>query len=71
MIYPRCPSCGTLIANRQIPYERGLEEIESNPNYDEEMKLEQKQKLIESLNIKLYCCKMRLITYKNKTEIIK
>ena len=71
MIYPRCPSCGTLIANRQIPYEKGLEEIESNPNLDEDMKLEQKRILIESLKIKLYCCKMRLMTYINKTEIIK
>lgn len=71
MIYPRCPSCGTLIANRQIPYEKGLEEIESNPNLDEDMKLEQKRILIEALKIKLYCCKMRLMTYINKTEIIK
>ena len=28
-------------------------------------------KLIESLQIKRYCCKMRVITYKNKTEIFK
>lgn len=71
MIYLKCPTCGYILGNRQIIYEQGLEEIESNPNNDEEQKLQLKQKLIESLKIKRYCCRMRVITYKNKTEIIK
>ena len=71
MIYLKCPTCSLVLGNRQQIYEQGLEEIESNPNNDEEMKLELKQKLINSLGLKRYCCKMRVITYKNKTEIIK
>jgi DNA-directed RNA polymerase subunit N (RpoN/RPB10) len=71
MIYLRCPTCGTILGNRQIMYDKGLEEIESNPNNDEKQKLELKTKLVESLELKRYCCKMRVITYKNKTEIFK
>lgn len=71
MIYLKCPTCGYLLGNRQKIYEQGLEEIESNPNNDEAKKLELKQKLVNSLELKRYCCTMRVITYKNKTEIIK
>ena len=51
-------------------YEKGLDEIYSDPNTDNEKKLELKTKLVESLGIKRYCCKMRVITYKNLPEII-
>ena len=71
MIYLKCPSCGYILGNRQVEYEKGLDEIESNPNNDEDLKLELKTKLVESLLIINYCCKMRVITYKNKTEIFK
>lgn len=70
MIYIKCPSCGLLLGNRQMVYEKGLDEINSNPNTDDEKKLELKTKLIESLDIKRYCCKMRVMTYKNMPEII-
>ena len=71
MIYLKCPSCGYILGNRQKLYDNGLAEIESNPNNDEETKLELKTKLIESLGVKKYCCIMRIITYKNKIEIFK
>jgi DNA-directed RNA polymerase subunit N (RpoN/RPB10) len=71
MIYIRCPTCNYILGNRQKIYDKNLEEIESNPNNDEAQKLELKQKLVELLQIKRYCCTMRVITYTNKTEIIK
>ena len=71
MIYLKCPTCGYILGNRQRIYEKGLEEIESNPNNDEKNKFELKQKLVNSLELKKYCCTMRVITYLNKTEIIK
>ena len=71
MIYLKCPSCGYILGNRQRLYDLGLEEIESNPNNDEQTKLELKENLVKSLKVKNYCCKMRIITYKNKTEIFK
>ena len=71
MIYLKCPTCCYVLGNRQKIYELGLDEIESNPNNDEKKKLELKQELVNSLELKRYCCTMRVITYKNKTEIIK
>jgi DNA-directed RNA polymerase subunit N (RpoN/RPB10) len=71
MIYLKCPSCGTVIGNRQIAYEAKLQEIDNNPNIDEDAKLEQKNKLINSLELKRYCCKMRIMTFKSMPLIIK
>lgn len=71
MIYLKCPSCGYIIGNRQIPYENGLNKIESDPNNTEDMKLLLKENLLKELKIERYCCKMRIITFKQKTEIFK
>jgi DNA-directed RNA polymerase subunit N (RpoN/RPB10) len=71
MIYMKCPTCGTVIGNRQIIYEAKLKEIENNPNIDEDAKLEQKNKLINNLELNRYCCKMRVMTFKSMPLIIK
>ena len=71
MIYLKCPSCGYILGNRNIEYEKKLNEINSDPNTDEETKLELKTKLVTSLQIKNYCCKMRVITYKSLPDILK
>jgi DNA-directed RNA polymerase subunit N (RpoN/RPB10) len=71
MIYIRCPSCGYILGNRQMLYEAKLDEIVSNPNLDEDAKLDLKTKLVDSLKLKRYCCKMRVITFKQLTDIIK
>ncbi len=71
MIYIRCPSCGYILGNRQILYETKLEEIMNNPNLDEDAKLDLKTKLVDSLKLKRYCCKMRVITFKQLTDIVK
>lgn len=71
MIYLKCPTCGTIIGNRQIIYEARLHEIDNNPNIDNVEKKNLKEKLVSSLNLKRYCCKMRTITFKSKPLIIK
>lgn len=71
MIYIRCPSCGYILGNRQIMFEKGLEQINSDPNTDEETKMNLKTNLVESLKLKNYCCKMRVITFKSLPEILK
>lgn len=71
MIYIRCPSCGYILGNRQMLYETKLDEIMNNPNLDEDAKLDLKTKLVDSLNLKRYCCKMRVITFKQLTDIVK
>jgi DNA-directed RNA polymerase subunit N (RpoN/RPB10) len=71
MIYIRCPSCGYILGNRQMLYEAKLDEIVSNPNLDEDAKLDLKTKLVDNLKLKRYCCKMRVITFKQLTDIVK
>ena len=71
MIYIRCPTCGYILGNRQIFYESRMEEIVNNPNIDEDVKLELKTKLVDSLKLKRYCCKVRVMTFKQLTDIIK
>ena len=71
MIYLKCPTCSYILGNRQKLYDEGLLEIQSNPNNDDLTKLNLEEELVKSLQIKRYCCKMRVITYKNKTEIFK
>jgi DNA-directed RNA polymerase subunit N (RpoN/RPB10) len=63
--------CGYILGNRQIFYESRMEEIVNNPNTDDDVKLELKTKLIESLKLKRYCCKIRVMTFKQLTDIIK
>jgi len=70
MHYIRCPSCGYLIGNRQIFYEKKMNEINSNPNLNEIEKLELQSKLLKSFNLN-YCCNMRIKTYKKLSEFIK
>jgi DNA-directed RNA polymerase subunit N (RpoN/RPB10) len=48
-----------------------MEEIVNNPNTDDDVKLELKTKLIDSLKLKRYCCKVRVMTFKQLTDIIK
>jgi DNA-directed RNA polymerase subunit N (RpoN/RPB10) len=70
MLPIRCFTCSTIIGNRQIFYEQQMKEISNDPNIDEEEKLALKTKLVNSFNLK-YCCNMRIMTFKNKAEIMK
>jgi DNA-directed RNA polymerase subunit N (RpoN/RPB10) len=70
MLYFKCPTCRTILSNRQIPYEKGLEKIINDKSLTETQKEEEKRKLVNSLGLKRYCCKMRLMTYTRKVKII-
>ena len=38
MIYIKCPSCGTILGNRQQLYVKRLDDIDGNTNTDENTK---------------------------------
>lgn len=63
MLFVKCPSCKTQLANKQILFEERLEEICNNEKLTEKQKNEQKKKLLDDLNLKRYCCRMRMLTY--------
>lgn len=73
MAYIVCPTCNRLIADKIIPYENGLKKICDAPNLTAQQKDTEKMKLIDSLKIPKdrYCCRMRLMTYRDLTLIVK
>ena len=70
MIYLTCPSCGYFIGNKIMNYETKKKEICDNPKYSDKEKELEITKLIKSLNIRRYCCKMRLMTCKDVVQDI-
>jgi DNA-directed RNA polymerase subunit N (RpoN/RPB10) len=71
MIYLKCPTCGTILGNRQQLYVKRLDDIEGNTSTDENTKNELKTKLFDEIKIENYCCKMRILTFKDLNNIIK
>lgn len=71
MLYFKCPTCRTLLANKQLIFEKELEKICNNNQLTEKQKDEEKMKLLDRLELKRYCCRMRMLTYVKLIEIIK
>jgi len=60
-----CATCGYFIGKVVIEYEKKMDEICNNKDLSEEQQSEEIAKMILSLNIRRYCCKMRLFTAKD------
>lgn len=73
MLYIKCPTCNRNLGDKEIAYEEGLANIVNNPKLTDDEKEEEKIKLVNSLKIPndRYCCKMRLITYRDLVKIVK
>ena len=65
MIYLSCPTCGFFLGSKVNEFDEGKKKICSNPNLTEEQQSEEISKLVKSLNLRRYCCKMRLISTKD------
>ena len=65
MLYVTCPTCGTFLGNKTILFEDEKKKICNNPSYNDEKKSEMISKLLNDLKFKRYCCKMRMMTYKD------
>ena len=71
MLYSSCPTCGFFLAGTVTKtYEDGKEKICNDPSLDQDQINEKLQKLIMSLPIRRYCCRMRLMTYKDLVKEI-
>ena len=70
MIYITCPTCGYFIGNRAIEYDKKKQEICDNNDLTDEQQAEEIQKLLKSLNIRRYCCRMRIMTTKDIVQDI-
>lgn len=70
MLYLKCPTCRTILGNKQIPFEKGMEEICANAKTDDEMN-KLKEELLDKLEVKRYCCRPRVLCYVDLIKIIK
>lgn len=69
MIYSTCPTCGFFIGNVVQKYENKKFEI-CNKRLGKKKEEEEIKKLLLSLGLRRYCCKMRIMTCKNMVEEI-
>ena len=70
MLYTTCPTCGFLLADKEVEFEEGLKKLCENKKLTDKEKIEETYKIINKLGINRYCCRMRLITYVNQAELI-
>jgi DNA-directed RNA polymerase subunit N (RpoN/RPB10) len=74
MLPPRCFTCGHVLADLELEYEEGLNEIENNIKLSDENKIAEKRKLIDKLLPgrwkTRYCCRARMISYVDLIKVI-
>lgn len=70
MLYMSCPTCGYFLGQKLLEYELEKQKICSNPKLSSEERESNITKLLLSLNLRRYCCKMRVMTYKDIVQDI-
>lgn len=70
MSYVSCPTCGLLFADKQIPYEEGIEKIQNNSKLSLKEKSEERQKLLDNLMLFRPCCRMRMMSFTPLEKIL-
>ena len=71
MLYIRCPTCRTLLADKQLYYEKELAKICDDSVLTRIESDNKKEALINSLGLERYCCRMRILTYVKLIDLIK
>jgi len=81
MLYPICPTCGALLSNIQLPYQRDIKELCERYNVDLELMSRgivndekfngEKERIINKYtDIDRYCCRMRLLNFSEIVKIV-
>jgi DNA-directed RNA polymerase subunit N (RpoN/RPB10) len=70
MLYISCPTCHYFLGQKVLNYETAKDKICSNPSLSQEEKDDELSKLLLSLGLKRYCCKMRMMSYKDNVQDI-
>ena len=62
--------CGYFLGQKVLEYEEGRDKICANPKLSLEDKEKEISTLLLSLDLPRYCCKMRMMTYKDIVQDI-
>ena len=65
-----CPTCGTFLGLKTVEWEKESENICNNPNLSKEEKENKKSEILLSLKLRRYCCRMRMMSYKDIVQDI-
>ena len=71
MLYLRCPTCKTVLANKQLLHEEMMAKICNDSKMSEVDKDKAKMKLLDDLEVIRMCCRMRVMSYVKLIELIK
>ena len=71
MLYLRCPTCKTILANKQLLFEEEQDKICNNKGISDDEKNIQKRELLDKLEVKRYCCRGLMLTYLRLINIVK
>jgi DNA-directed RNA polymerase subunit N (RpoN/RPB10) len=70
MLYFKCPTCKTILADKQIIYDSEADKIRDDPKLTDEEKDQMLQDLPRKLKLIRYCCMFRLITSIDDIKIL-
>ncbi len=81
MLYPVCPTCGALLSNIQLPYQRDIRALCEKYNVDietmsrgivndENFNKEREQIINRYTEPDRYCCRMRLLNFSELVNIV-
>jgi DNA-directed RNA polymerase subunit N (RpoN/RPB10) len=65
MLYPTCPTCGFFIGQKTEEYDNKKKEICSNPKLNKKEREEALSLVLKGLKFRRWCCRMRMMTYKD------
>jgi DNA-directed RNA polymerase subunit N (RpoN/RPB10) len=70
MLYPVCPTCQLLLADKQLVFETEFAKITNDSKLSEDKKKKLVEELLNKLGLIRYCCRMRMISYVDQVKII-
>lgn len=70
MLYPVCPTCGFLLADKELEYIKQINKLCESKENNETIKDDDVKKILNNLNINKYCCRLRLTTYVDLVKTI-
>ena len=70
MLYFKCPTCRTRLADKQLIYEKELEKACNDPKLHGQSLEDAKSNILDRLELKRPCCRMRTMTYNRLIDII-
>ena len=65
MLYSTCPTCGYFLGQKILEWETKSKEICDNPKNTKAEKEKLKEQLLKTIKLRRYCCRMRLMSYKD------